>query len=77
MRTTAIVTSLMYFNSDKVLATRKKQKNKLFFSVSGTKALSEGQGQYISDPGGMIDVRSTASAPKQNPWANSENNRPV
>lgn len=57
----------MYFNSDK----------KLFLSVSGTKALSEGQSQYISDLGGMIDVRSTASAPKQNPWANSENNRPV
>lgn len=67
MRTTAIVTSLMYFNSDK----------KLFLSVSGTKALSEGQSQYISDLGGMIDVRRTASAPKQNPWANSENNRPV
>lgn len=44
--------------------------------VSGTKAFGEGHTQYIGDPSGMIDVRSTALAPKQNPRANSKNNRP-
>lgn len=38
-------------------------------SVRGTKALAKGHTQYISDPSGMIDARTTAPAPKQNPQA--------
>lgn len=55
----------------------RKKMTTTFLSVSGAKAFGEGHSQYIGDPSGMIDVRSTTSAPKQNPWANSKNNRPV
>lgn len=67
---------LLYFNSDKVLAITRKKNKTTFLSVSATRAFSEGHTQYIGDPSG-IDVRSTAPAPKQSPWANSKNNRPV